>query len=107
MCVCAQVLSPLSPSRVLAQVPVQVLDERVSMMTLGVQLVSGLSLSLQLNPAGAGTLGATAATRETITQLQQVTSDWQLPTSTVGAGCGAKQEEKLLRGSPPLQLSIT
>lgn len=73
MCVCVQVLSPLLPSQVLGQVSVRVVDERVSVTSLGVQLVSGLSLSLQLNPAGTGTLGATASTRETITQLQQVT----------------------------------
>lgn len=74
VCVCTcQVLSPTVPSKVLGQVSVQVVDERVSVTTLGVHLVSGLSLSLQLNLAGPGTLGATASTRETITQLQQVT----------------------------------
>lgn len=79
LCVCVyvsmcQVLSPMVTSQVLGQVSVQVVDERVSVTSLGVHLVSGLSLSLQVNPVGPGTLGATASTRETITQLQQVTS---------------------------------
>uniref|UniRef100_A0A8C9Y7I3 Transmembrane protein 132C n=1 Tax=Sander lucioperca TaxID=283035 RepID=A0A8C9Y7I3_SANLU len=44
-----QVLSPLTSS-VLAERSIKVLDDKVSVTELGVQLVSGLSLSLQLSP---------------------------------------------------------
>uniref|UniRef100_A0A665X894 Si:dkey-112m2.1 n=1 Tax=Echeneis naucrates TaxID=173247 RepID=A0A665X894_ECHNA len=44
-----QVLSPLTSS-VLAERSIRVLDDKVSVTELGVQLVSGLSLSLQLSP---------------------------------------------------------
>ncbi|KAG7253176.1 hypothetical protein CRUP_018466 [Coryphaenoides rupestris] len=65
-----QVLSPLS-SAVLAERSVRVLDDKVSVTELGVQLVSGLSLSLQLSPGSSRAIVATATTQEVITQLKQ------------------------------------
>lgn len=47
-------------------------DDKVSVTELGVHLVSGLSLSLQLSPGSNKAVVATATTRETITQLKQV-----------------------------------
>ncbi|XP_056147186.1 transmembrane protein 132C [Lampris incognitus] len=72
-----QVLSPLSSS-VLAERSIRVLDDKVSVTELGVQLVSGLSLSLQLSPGSNRAMVATATTQEVITQLQQeaVVSCW-------------------------------
>src|SRR4029434_880441 len=61
VCVCEQVLSPLSDS-ILAERTVRVLDERVSITELGLQLVSGLSLSLQLSPGSNRAVLATATT---------------------------------------------
>ncbi|XP_075999435.1 transmembrane protein 132D-like [Genypterus blacodes] len=74
-----QVVSPLTSS-VLAERTVRVLEDKVSVMELGVQLVSGLSLSLQLSPGSNRAVVATAATREIITQLKQeaVISCWVL-----------------------------
>lgn len=72
---CVQVLSPLSGS-ILAEQSIRVLDDRVSVTELGVQLVSGLSLSLQLSPGSNRAIVATATTRETITQLKQVRLWW-------------------------------
>ncbi|RVE65661.1 hypothetical protein OJAV_G00118610 [Oryzias javanicus] len=65
-----QVVSPLTSS-VLAERSIRVLDDKVSVTELGVQLVSGLSLSLQLSPGSNRAVIATAATRETITQIKQ------------------------------------
>ncbi|KAG7280815.1 hypothetical protein CRUP_035480 [Coryphaenoides rupestris] len=65
-----KVLSPLS-SAVLAERSVRVLDDKVSVTELGVQLVSGLSLSLQLSPGSSRAIVATATTQEVITQLKQ------------------------------------
>lgn len=59
-------------SSVLAEKNIRVLDDKVSVTELGVQLVSGLSLSLQLNPEGNRAIVATATTREVITQIKQV-----------------------------------
>ncbi|XP_074547138.1 transmembrane protein 132D [Halichoeres trimaculatus] len=72
-----QVLSPLSSS-VLAETSIRVLDDKVSLTELGVQLVSGLSLSLQLSPGSNGAIVATATAREMITQPKQeaVVSCW-------------------------------
>lgn len=71
-CVCVlQVLSPLT-SAVLAERTVRVLDDKVSVTELGVQLVSGLSLSLQLSPGSNRAIVATAATQEVIESLKQV-----------------------------------
>ncbi|KAF7658712.1 hypothetical protein LDENG_00008570 [Lucifuga dentata] len=72
-----QVLSPVT-SAVLAERRIRVLDDKVSVTELGVQLVSGLSLSLQLSPGSHRAVVATATTREIITQLKQeaVVSCW-------------------------------
>ncbi|KAM8827881.1 transmembrane protein 132C [Spinachia spinachia] len=65
-----QVLSPLTSS-VLAERTIRVLDDKVSVTELGVQLVSGLSLSLQLSPGSNKAIVATAATQEVIESLKQ------------------------------------
>ncbi|XP_033502191.2 transmembrane protein 132D isoform X1 [Epinephelus lanceolatus] len=65
-----QVLSPLTSS-VLAERSIRVMDDKVSVTELGVQLVSGLSLSLQPSPGSNRAIVATATTREMITQLKQ------------------------------------
>uniref|UniRef100_A0A3Q2QI74 Si:dkey-1d7.3 n=1 Tax=Fundulus heteroclitus TaxID=8078 RepID=A0A3Q2QI74_FUNHE len=49
LCFWLQVLSPLTSS-VLAERTIRVVDDKVTVTELGVQLVSGLSLSLQLSP---------------------------------------------------------
>ena len=71
-----QVLSPLTSS-VLGERSIRVVDDKVSVTELGVQLVSGLSLSLQLSPGSNRAVIAMATTRETITQLKQV-SHWKI-----------------------------
>lgn len=48
------------------------LDDKVSVTELGVQLVSGLSLSLQLSPGSNRAIVATATTQEVIESLTQV-----------------------------------
>ncbi|XP_040915087.1 transmembrane protein 132C [Toxotes jaculatrix] len=72
-----QVLSPLTSS-VLAERSIRVVDDKVSVTELGVQLISGLSLSLQLSPGSNRAIVATATAREMITQLKQeaVVSCW-------------------------------
>ncbi|XP_076614790.1 transmembrane protein 132D [Chaetodon auriga] len=72
-----QVLSPLTSS-VLAERSIRVVDDKVSVTELGVQLVSGLSLSLQLSSGSSRAIIATATAREMITQLKQeaVVSCW-------------------------------
>ncbi|KAM6985088.1 transmembrane protein 132D [Aplochiton taeniatus] len=72
-----QVLSPLSSS-VLAERTIRVLDDKVSVTELGVQLVSGLSLSLQLSPGSNKAIVATATTQEVMASLKQeaLVSGW-------------------------------
>uniref|UniRef100_A0A3Q2DKL3 Uncharacterized protein n=1 Tax=Cyprinodon variegatus TaxID=28743 RepID=A0A3Q2DKL3_CYPVA len=65
-----QVVSPLTSS-VLAERRIRVLDDKVSVTELGVQLVSGLSLSLQLSPGSSRAIVATATTQEVIDSLTQ------------------------------------
>ncbi|KAK0139993.1 Transmembrane protein 132D [Merluccius polli] len=65
-----QVLSPLSSS-VLAERSIRVVDDKVSVTELGVQLVSGLSLSLQLSPGSNRAIIATATTQEVMQTLKQ------------------------------------
>ncbi|XP_054600198.2 transmembrane protein 132C [Nothobranchius furzeri] len=65
-----QVLSPLTAS-VLAERSIRVQDDKVSVTELGVQLVSGLSLSLQLSPGSNRAIVATATTQEVIASLKQ------------------------------------
>jgi len=66
-----QVMSPLSDS-VLAERMIRVLDDKVSITELGVQLVSGLSLNLQLSPGSNRAIVATATTQETMHNPNQV-----------------------------------
>ncbi|XP_030623884.1 transmembrane protein 132C [Chanos chanos] len=72
-----QVMSPLSEA-VLAERIVRVLDDKVSITELGVQLVSGLSLSLQLSPGSNRAIVATATTKEVLQSPKQesVISAW-------------------------------
>lgn len=71
-CLCVlQVLSPLT-SLVLAERSIRVLDDKVSVTELGVQMVSGLSLSLQLSPGSNRAIVATATTQEVSESLKQV-----------------------------------
>ncbi|XP_068609332.1 transmembrane protein 132D [Brachionichthys hirsutus] len=65
-----QVLSPLT-SLALAERTIRVLDDKVTVTELGVQLVSGLSLSLQLSPGSNKAIVATATTQEVIESLKQ------------------------------------
>ncbi|XP_017265939.1 transmembrane protein 132C [Kryptolebias marmoratus] len=65
-----QVLSPLTSS-VLVERSIRVQDDKVSVTELGVQLVSGLSLSLQLSPGSNRAIVATATTQEVIESLKQ------------------------------------
>uniref|UniRef100_A0A673JB60 Si:dkey-1d7.3 n=1 Tax=Sinocyclocheilus rhinocerous TaxID=307959 RepID=A0A673JB60_9TELE len=60
-----QVISPLSDS-VLAERMIRVLDDKVSITELGVQLVSGLSLNLQLSPGRSRAIVAKTTTQEII-----------------------------------------
>uniref|UniRef100_A0A3Q2DLF5 Si:dkey-1d7.3 n=1 Tax=Cyprinodon variegatus TaxID=28743 RepID=A0A3Q2DLF5_CYPVA len=77
LCFSLQVLSPLTSS-VLAERSIRVMDDKVSVTELGVQLVSGLSLSLQFSPESNRGIVATTTMRETITELKQeaVVSCW-------------------------------
>ncbi|KAL1253109.1 hypothetical protein QQF64_017802, partial [Cirrhinus molitorella] len=65
-----QVMSPLSDS-VLAERMIRVLDDKVTITELGVQLVSGLSLNLQLSPGSNRAIVATATTQETMHSANQ------------------------------------
>uniref|UniRef100_A0A672PQX8 Transmembrane protein 132C n=1 Tax=Sinocyclocheilus grahami TaxID=75366 RepID=A0A672PQX8_SINGR len=65
-----KVMSPLSDS-VLAERMIRVLDDKVSITELGVQLVSGLSLNLQLSPGSNRAIVATATTQETMHSVNQ------------------------------------
>ncbi|XP_058474176.1 transmembrane protein 132C [Solea solea] len=65
-----QVLSPLTSS-VLGERSIRVRDDRVSVTELGVQLVSGLSLSLHLSPGSNRAIVATATTQEVSESLKQ------------------------------------
>ncbi|XP_058137194.1 transmembrane protein 132D [Dasypus novemcinctus] len=58
-----QILSPLSDA-ILAERTITVLDEKVTISDLGVQLVTGLSLSLQLSPGSNRAIFATAVAQE-------------------------------------------
>ncbi|XP_055730194.1 transmembrane protein 132D-like [Salvelinus fontinalis] len=65
-----QVMSPLSDS-ILAERMVRVLEDKVSVTELGVQLVSGLSLSLQLSPGRNMAIIATATIQEVMQRPKQ------------------------------------
>ncbi|KAA0713792.1 Transmembrane protein 132D [Triplophysa tibetana] len=65
-----QVLSPLSDS-ILAEKTVRVVDDRVTITELGLQLVSGLTLSLQLSTGSNRAISATATTQEVLSNPKQ------------------------------------
>ncbi|TRY88767.1 hypothetical protein DNTS_027816 [Danionella cerebrum] len=65
-----QVLSPLSDS-IVAEKAVRVVDERVTITELGLQLVSGLTLSLQLSTGSNRAISATATTQEVLNAPKQ------------------------------------
>lgn len=67
----SKVLSPLSDS-ILAEKTVIVLDDRVTIADLGVQLVAGLSLSLEPHGADRRALMATVATQDVLQAPRQV-----------------------------------
>lgn len=75
LCCILQVMSPLSDS-VLAERSVRIVDDKVSITDLGVQLVSGLSLSLQLSPGSNRAIAATATTQDTMHRTKQVHIIW-------------------------------
>uniref|UniRef100_A0A8B9PBB7 Transmembrane protein 132D n=1 Tax=Apteryx owenii TaxID=8824 RepID=A0A8B9PBB7_APTOW len=65
-----QILSPLSDA-ILAEKTVTVLDEKVTITDLGVQLVTGLSLSLQLSPGSNKAIFATAVAQDLLQSPKQ------------------------------------
>lgn len=69
--VLSQVLSPLSDS-ILAEKTVTVVNNKVTITELGVQLVTGLALSLQLSPGSNRAILATATTQEVLQSPKQV-----------------------------------
>ena len=77
-----QILSPLSDA-ILAEKTVTVLDEKVTITDLGVQLVTGLSLSLQLSPGSNRAIFATAVAQELLQRPKQV---WEEKGHAVGRG---------------------
>lgn len=67
----SKVLSPLSDS-ILAEKTVTVLEDRVTIADLGVQLVAGLSLSLQPHRADRRAIVSTVAALDVLQAPQQV-----------------------------------
>uniref|UniRef100_A0A8C8A1E9 Transmembrane protein 132C n=1 Tax=Oryzias sinensis TaxID=183150 RepID=A0A8C8A1E9_9TELE len=65
-----QVLSPLSDS-ILAEKAITVVDDKVTITELGVQLVTGLSMSLQLSPGSNKAILATTTTQEVLQSPKQ------------------------------------
>ncbi|XP_042611034.1 transmembrane protein 132D-like [Cyprinus carpio] len=72
-----KVLSPLSDS-ILAEKTVRVVDDRVTITELGLQLVSGLTLNLQLSTGSNRVISATATTQEVLSNPKQkaMLSSW-------------------------------
>lgn len=68
-----KVLSPLSDS-ILAEKTVIVLDDRVTIADLGVQLVAGLSLSLQPHRTDRRAIVSTVTAQDVLQAPQQVRS---------------------------------
>ena len=71
MGVLLQVFSPLSDT-ILAKRSISVVDDKVTITELGVQLVTGLSLSLQLSTGSNRAILATATTQEVLQSPKQV-----------------------------------
>ncbi|XP_054630314.1 transmembrane protein 132C isoform X1 [Dunckerocampus dactyliophorus] len=65
-----QVLSPLSDS-ILAERTITVVDDKVTIAELGVQLVTGLSMSLQLSPGSNRAILATTTAQEVLQNPKQ------------------------------------
>uniref|UniRef100_A0A8C6UYP8 Transmembrane protein 132D n=1 Tax=Neogobius melanostomus TaxID=47308 RepID=A0A8C6UYP8_9GOBI len=65
-----QVFSPLSDD-ILAKTTIRVVDDKVTITELGVQLVTGLSLNLQLSPGSNRAILATTSTQETLQSPKQ------------------------------------
>uniref|UniRef100_A0AAQ6IT59 Uncharacterized protein n=1 Tax=Anabas testudineus TaxID=64144 RepID=A0AAQ6IT59_ANATE len=65
-----QVLSPLSDT-ILAEKTITVVDDKVTITELGVQLVTGLSMSLQLSPGSNRAILATTTTQEVLQSPKQ------------------------------------
>ncbi|KAM8960733.1 transmembrane protein 132D [Pelodytes ibericus] len=65
-----QILSPLSES-ILAEKTVMVVDEKVTITDLGIQVVTGLSLSVQLNTGSNRAIYATTMAQEHLTSTKQ------------------------------------
>lgn len=81
-----QVLSPLSDS-ILAEKTVIVLDDRVTIVDLGVQLVAGLSLSLEPHRADRRALVATVTAQDVLQAPGQVRPPRPPPLSWSVSGC--------------------
>lgn len=64
-------LSPLSDA-ILAEKTITVVDDKVTIIELGVQLVTGLSMSLQLSPGSNRAILATTHTQEVLQSPKQV-----------------------------------
>uniref|UniRef100_A0A4W3H6N4 Transmembrane protein 132C n=1 Tax=Callorhinchus milii TaxID=7868 RepID=A0A4W3H6N4_CALMI len=72
-----QVLSPLSDS-ILAEKTITVIEEKVTVTDLGIQLVTGLSLSFQLSPGSNRAIIATTAAKDELHTAKQeaILSAW-------------------------------
>lgn len=64
--------SPLSDA-ILAKTTIKVMDDKVTITELGVQLVTGLSMTLQLSPGSNRAILATTTTQEVLQSPKQVT----------------------------------
>lgn len=64
--------SPLSDA-ILAKKTIKVVDDKVTITELGVQLVAGLSMTLQLSPGSNRAIVATTTTQEVLQSPKQVT----------------------------------
>lgn len=92
----SQVLSPLSDS-ILAEKTVIVLDDRVTIAELGVQLVAGLSLSLQPHRADKRAIVSTVAAQDVLQAPQQVRPpESQAPVREVTASLGDGMQQSML-----------
>lgn len=72
----SQVLSPLSDS-ILAEKTITVVDDKVTITELGVQLVTGLSMGLQLSQGSNRAILATTTTQEVLQNPKQVRILWR------------------------------
>lgn len=65
-----QVSSPLSDA-ILAETTIKVVDDKVTITDLGVQLVPGLSMTLQLSPGSSRAILATTTSEEVLKSPKQ------------------------------------